>query len=567
MTCFSPASLRRIGLFVFAFGAVRLVAQDVTVTPIAWVSPDDAPDTPPTLGSTLRPKFPYDLKKTTDIGWAMINFFVDDHGKVLSWQIDATQPAYAQAVEEASGERGKFKPARRASSPVNASVSLSILFNPASSASDAKDATPRLLDAAVIIDRSRATGPHQQPIPPQVIWVTVRLDENGEILELKDTSPEFQSLFAPVARKWRFAPARKAGVAVAAEVRVPFIVAPPRAQPSKNEVPPKWISRTPPVYPLAMRRSGLRGNVVVEFVVDIEGRVREPVVVRTLNPAFNEAALTAIRRWKFEPARSAGVPVNCKMQQPISFSLDMFDGGGDGLEVRHRANQDKLPEELRYDVAPALKALVTPIYPYALLRDHVKGTASVSMLIGPDGRVMGSKIVKADRPELGYALQASVDLFEYSPALKAARPTQALLRFEQEFGSYNDTLVSEVDRTLLRLEEKHPERILKSTDLDERLKPTVTRLPVYPRSLRGEPPGSSDAVIDFLVNEDGSVHLPRIVSATKPEFGYAAVQAVSTWQFAPPHSKGKPGVTRVRVPISFKPVDDTPAADKAPPQP
>lgn len=559
-----PASLRCIGLFLLAFGASRLAAQDVTVTPITWVSPDDAPDTPPTLGSALTPRFPADLKKTTDIGWAMVNFYVDDHGKVLSWEIDATQPAYAQAVDDASADRGKVKPAQRAEKPVNASVSLSVLFNPASAAPDAKDATPRLLDAAVIVDPSRATGENQQSIPSQVIWVTVSLNEKGEITELKDVTPEFQSLFAPVAPKWRFAPARKAGVAVAAEVRVPLIIVPPRRHIGKDQVPPKWTSRTPPEYPVAMRTSRLRGNVLMEFVVDIEGRVRDPVVIRSLNPGFNEAAIKAISAWKFEPARSAGVPVSWKLQQAISFSIDTPGGGGDGLVVRRSGNQSKLPEELRYDVAPTLKAVVSPIYPYVLLRDHVTGKAEVTMLISPNGRVAISKVVTADRPEMGYALQASVELFEYNPALKATQPTQALLRFEQKFGADNDPLVSAMDRTLLKLEQKHPERILTSTGLDERLKPTVTRAPVYPRSLRGEPRESGEAVIDFLVNEDGSVHLPRIVSATKPEFGYAAVQAVSTWRFTPPRSKGKPGIARVRVPIGFSPVDEVAADDKAP---
>jgi hypothetical protein len=35
--------------------------------------------------------------------------------------------------------------------------------------------------------------------------------------------------------------------------------------------------------------------------------------------------------------------------------------------------------------------------------------------------------------------------------------------------------------------------------------------------------------------------LPRIVSASAPEFGYAAAQAVATWRFTRPERKGKPG--------------------------
>ena len=43
-----------------------------------------------------------------------------------------------------------------------------------------------------------------------------------------------------------------------------------------------------------------------------------------------------------------------------------------------------------------------------------------------------------------------------------------------------------------------------------------------------------DATVEFFVDKNGDVQLPQIISCTMPEFGYAAVQAVATWRFAPP---------------------------------
>ena len=60
-----------------------------------------------------------------------------------------------------------------------------------------------------------------------------------------------------------------------------------------------------------------------------------------------------------------------------------------------------------------------------------------------------------------------------------------------------------------------------------------------------------DAVIEFLVDEDGHARLPRIVSASDASFGYSAVQALVEWQFDPPKSGGKPVVVRVRAPFKF----------------
>ena len=116
------------------------------------------------------------------------------------------------------------------------------------------------------------------------------------------------------------------------------------------------------------------------------------------------------------------------------------------------------------------------------------------------------------------------------------------------------------ERAALALERKHPERILKGRDLDHRLKPVITHSPCFPRGDLKVDEG--DAVVEFLVDEEGRVCVPRVVSASDPAFGYAAVQAVSTWRFEPPVSKGKPGVARVSVPFEFKrpPAVEVPAA-------
>ena len=58
-------------------------------------------------------------------------------------------------------------------------------------------------------------------------------------------------------------------------------------------------------------------------------------------------------------------------------------------------------------------------------------------------------------------------------------------------------------------------------------------------------------MVDFIVDEEGYVRLPRIVSASAPDFGYSAVQAVSQWRFEEPKVNGKPAAVSVRAPFSF----------------
>jgi protein TonB len=85
---------------------------------------------------------------------------------------------------------------------------------------------------------------------------------------------------------------------------------------------PEARIRIKPVYPFEMRRSGLKGEVVVGFIVDNNGDTRDPYIVRSSNAGFEEAALQAVLKWKFKPGRKGGAAVNTRVQQPLNFNLD-----------------------------------------------------------------------------------------------------------------------------------------------------------------------------------------------------------------------------------------------------
>ncbi len=79
--------------------------------------------------------------------------------------------------------------------------------------------------------------------------------------------------------------------------------------------------RINPVYPFEMRRSGLRGEVLVEFIVDTQGNVRDPIIIRSSHPGFEQAAIDAVLKWKFRPGRKGGAPQNTRVRQPLTFNL------------------------------------------------------------------------------------------------------------------------------------------------------------------------------------------------------------------------------------------------------
>jgi periplasmic protein TonB len=91
--------------------------------------------------------------------------------------------------------------------------------------------------------------------------------------------------------------------------------------PSKLDQQPQARAKVPPQYPFEMRRAGITGEVLVEFIVDANGDVRNAFAVRSSQREFEAAAVQAVSKWKFRPGKKGGRAVNTRMQQPISFSL------------------------------------------------------------------------------------------------------------------------------------------------------------------------------------------------------------------------------------------------------
>jgi protein TonB len=84
---------------------------------------------------------------------------------------------------------------------------------------------------------------------------------------------------------------------------------------------PETTLQVSPEYPYALKHSGIAGEVTVEFVVDLNGRVRDVRVVKASHPEFVDPAVRAVSRWRFQPGRRQNVPIAFRMAVPILFHL------------------------------------------------------------------------------------------------------------------------------------------------------------------------------------------------------------------------------------------------------
>lgn len=74
-------------------------------------------------------------------------------------------------------------------------------------------------------------------------------------------------------------------------------------------------------YPELAMKAGIEGRVVVQFIIDEEGNVKNPVVVRGIGGGCDEEALRAVKLAKFIPGRQRGRPVLVKYSLPVTFRL------------------------------------------------------------------------------------------------------------------------------------------------------------------------------------------------------------------------------------------------------
>jgi len=81
---------------------------------------------------------------------------------------------------------------------------------------------------------------------------------------------------------------------------------------------PHKIVDVPAVLPPAAVQANLRGVVIVEIVIGPDGAVRDAKVLRSI-PLLDQAAIDAVRQWRYEPTLLNGAPVPVIMTVTVNF--------------------------------------------------------------------------------------------------------------------------------------------------------------------------------------------------------------------------------------------------------
>ena len=86
--------------------------------------------------------------------------------------------------------------------------------------------------------------------------------------------------------------------------------------------PPVAMSPIRPRYPEIAQEAGIEGVVVVQAFIDEKGRVKETLILKGVpNTGLDEAAMEAIRKTRFRPAKQRERAVGVWISIPVNFRL------------------------------------------------------------------------------------------------------------------------------------------------------------------------------------------------------------------------------------------------------
>ena len=83
----------------------------------------------------------------------------------------------------------------------------------------------------------------------------------------------------------------------------------------------KWLQKNIK-YPSIAAENGVQGRVIVQFVVNKDGAIVDPVVLLSVDPYLDKEAIRVVKSMpKWKPGEQRGKPVRVKFTLPVMFKL------------------------------------------------------------------------------------------------------------------------------------------------------------------------------------------------------------------------------------------------------
>lgn len=370
----------------------------------------------------------------------------------------------------------------------------------------------------------------------------------------------------------------------------PVVLKPAAGEPRRvgeGVTPPVKISGAAPVYTELARKAQVEGPVILESIIDEQGDVTDVRVLQGLPMGLDQAAVEAVRTWKFQPATFEGKLVKVYFSLTVNFQVDRSVYRGPTFQKFLTANVDfaNALKEMRFDEAAQLLDRRS---------DPESALARIYLLLAQglldDACREALRYEGADRKEalvaVAFAAQQSAQVTTKDAAaraqalelgLEAATAAMEADAKSADVIAAKATLLDEKARQTIDPGERQPildERQLLARRLAELLrakaaneKPaTDAEMPLLvggevtaPQKISGDLPASTESarkarvygVVNLLavIDERGAVTDAFVAKGLPMGLDRLALEAIKTWKFEPATQYGKP--VKVYYPITI----------------
>ena len=369
--------------------------------------------------------------------------------------------------------------------------------------------------------------------------------------------------------------------------------APQRVEVEKRVSHGFLLTRVDPVYPPMARQARIQGTVLLRAVINKEGSIEELTLVSG-HPLLVQAAIDAVKQWKYKPYLLNSEPVEVGTEIQVNFTLSPSEppafanaapaapmdgvvgpsekqaaqaaaasrpgsggqksdfGVGMGARGRQRGALDILSDTQGVDFGPYLDLAMQRVFDnwYRLLPESAawkKGKLAIEFAITKDGQVSNMKVVASsgevdlDRPAWG-SLTAS-NPFRALPAEFGGQYLALRFRFyyNPDKNAARDAQTSGVVGPSPRPEE--------GVDPDGKLYHRGEGAS-NPRIIAQVSPEFSEkarqakfqgrCVLSIIIEQDGTPSNIRVVSKLGMGLDEKAIEAVKQWRFQPAMKDGHP---------------------------
>jgi TonB family protein len=284
---------------------------------------------------------------------------------------------------------------------------------------------------------------------------------------------------------------------------------------------PRLIHKAEPKYPEAAVKAKVEGKVVIEATTNPEGEVVEAKVLQG-HPLLRQAAVEAIKQWKYEPFILAGKKTPVQFTVIVSFSLP--------------AKSEDKPIALSAQQHPKLIKRVDPKYPPEALKAGVSGKVVLEATTSKEGDVTDLVVIDG-HPLLNPAAQDALRQWKYEPYIIKGVKKPVKFTVVMNFTLHKEEKTGTGEEKPLVVSSDQRPRLVKKVD------------PQYPEeALKAGIQGK--VVIEATTDKKGIVVEAKVIDG-HPLLNKAALKALKQWEYEPYIIDGEKKAVKFTVVMNF----------------